>query len=113
RRSTQELGTRTWTLQRQPGVAKSQRTHHALGWQLALAFSPRAGIPSWPRSFRKSLNERTATRRTRGVLGGRSERVVQQVLVATVAELAESGYRAFRMDAVSAAARVNKTTIYR
>jgi AcrR family transcriptional regulator len=47
------------------------------------------------------------------VLGGRSARVVQQVLVATVAELAESGYRAFRMDAVSAAAGVNKTTIYR
>jgi len=59
------------------------------------------------------LTERTETRRTRGVLGGRSERVVQQVLVATVAELAESGYRAFRMDAVSAAAGVNKTTIYR
>jgi AcrR family transcriptional regulator len=47
------------------------------------------------------------------VLGGRSERVVQQVLVATVAELAESGYRAFRMDVVSEAAGVNKTTIYR
>jgi AcrR family transcriptional regulator len=47
------------------------------------------------------------------VLGGRSERVVQQVLKATVAELAESGYRAFRMDAVSGAAGVNKTTIYR
>ena len=47
------------------------------------------------------------------MLGGRSERVVQQVLVATVAELAQSGYRAFRMDAVSAAAGVNKTTIYR
>jgi AcrR family transcriptional regulator len=47
------------------------------------------------------------------VLGGRSERVVQQVLVATVAELAESGYRTFRMDAVSTAAGVNKTTIYR
>jgi AcrR family transcriptional regulator len=47
------------------------------------------------------------------VLGGRSERVVQQVLVATVAELAKSGYGEFRMDAVSATARVNKTTIYR
>jgi AcrR family transcriptional regulator len=47
------------------------------------------------------------------VLGGRSERVVQQVLAATVAELAESGYRSFRMDAVSASAEVNKTTIYR
>lgn len=53
------------------------------------------------------------TRRTSGVLGGRSERVVQQVLAATVAELAEGGYRALRMDAVSAAAGVNKTTIYR
>jgi AcrR family transcriptional regulator len=47
------------------------------------------------------------------VLGGRSERIVQQVLVATVAELAESGYGAFRMDAVSTSAGVNKTTIYR
>ena len=47
------------------------------------------------------------------MLGGRSDRVVHQVLVATVAELAESGYRAFRMEAVSAAAGVNKTTIYR
>jgi AcrR family transcriptional regulator len=47
------------------------------------------------------------------VLGGRSERVVPQVLVATVAELAESGSRAFRMDVVSTSAGVNKTTIYR
>lgn len=47
------------------------------------------------------------------MLGGRSERVVQEVLVATVGELAESGYGAFRMDAVCAAAGVNKTTIYR
>jgi AcrR family transcriptional regulator len=63
--------------------------------------------------LREILSERTETRRTRGVLGGRSERVVQQVLVATVAELAASGYRAFRMDVVSAEAGVNKTTIYR
>ncbi|HVY30796.1 MAG TPA: TetR/AcrR family transcriptional regulator [Polyangiaceae bacterium] len=61
----------------------------------------------------KALSQPTKTRRTQGVLGGRSERVVQRVLVATVAELGESGYRAFRMDAVSAAAGVNKTTIYR
>lgn len=47
------------------------------------------------------------------MLGGRSERVVERVLAATVAELAASGYRGFRMDAVSAAAGVNKTTIYR
>lgn len=38
---------------------------------------------------------------------------MQQVLVATIAELAVSGYGAFRMDAVSLAAGVNKTTIYR
>lgn len=59
------------------------------------------------------LNKRAQTRRTRGVLGGRSQRIVEQVLAATVAELADSGYAAFRMDAVSAAAGVNKTTIYR
>lgn len=47
------------------------------------------------------------------MLGGRSERVVERVLTASVAELAESGYRAFRVDEVSAAAGVNKTTIYR
>ena len=47
------------------------------------------------------------------MLGGRSERVVQQVLEATVSELAASGYRAFRVDAVSTLAGVNKTTIYR
>jgi AcrR family transcriptional regulator len=38
---------------------------------------------------------------------------VQRVLAAAVGELAESGYRAFRVDAVSASAGVNKTTIYR
>lgn len=59
------------------------------------------------------MTKRTATRRTRGVLGGRSERVVRSVLEATVGELAASGYHAFRMDAVSTAAGVNKTTIYR
>lgn len=59
------------------------------------------------------MTQRTKTRRTSGVLGGRSERVVQQVLEATVAELAASGYRAFRMDQVSERAGVNKTTIYR
>ncbi len=62
---------------------------------------------------RQTLTERTETRRTKGVLGGRSKRVVEQVLAATVAELAESGYRAFRMDVVSTSASVNKTTIYR
>lgn len=59
------------------------------------------------------LTDPTPTRRTRGVLGGRSERVAQSVLAAAVAELAESGYAAFRMDAVCTSAAVNKTTIYR
>ena len=47
------------------------------------------------------------------MLGGRSQRVVRQVLAATVAELADSGYRAFRVDTVTIRAGVNKTTIYR
>jgi AcrR family transcriptional regulator len=56
---------------------------------------------------------RSSTRRTQGVLGGRSEQVVRRVLDAALVELAHSGYAAFRMEAVSAAAEVNKTTIYR
>lgn len=59
------------------------------------------------------MTERTKTRRTSGVLGGRSDLIVRQVLEAAVAELAASGYSAFRMDWVSAGAGVNKTTIYR
>lgn len=47
------------------------------------------------------------------MLGGRSERVVNDVLAATVAELATSGYRRFRVSAVSTTAGVNKTSIYR
>jgi AcrR family transcriptional regulator len=39
--------------------------------------------------------------------------VVEGVLAAAVTELARSGYRAFRMDAVVEAAGVNKTTVYR
>jgi AcrR family transcriptional regulator len=57
---------------------------------------------------------KVVTRRTTGVLaGGRSERVVKHVLEASVAELAQSGYSAFRIDQVAAKAGVNKTTIYR
>jgi AcrR family transcriptional regulator len=54
-----------------------------------------------------------STRRTQGILGGRSEQVVSRVLDAAIAELARSGYHGFRMDAVAARAVVNKTTIYR
>ena len=56
---------------------------------------------------------RGAARRTQGVLGGRSDDVVRRVLDAAVAELARSGFAAFRMDEVVSRARVNKTTIYR
>jgi AcrR family transcriptional regulator len=54
-----------------------------------------------------------SSRRTQGVLGGRSERVVRRVLDAAIAELARSGYHGFRMDVVASRAAVNKTTIYR
>jgi AcrR family transcriptional regulator len=58
----------------------------------------------------------TPTRRpvTRGIrLGGRSGRVVVDVLSAAAAELAARGYAAFRVDGVASAAGVNKTTVYR
>jgi AcrR family transcriptional regulator len=63
-------------------------------------------------AMRRRRSARSA-RRTQGILGGRSERVVRRVLEAAIAELARSGYAGFRMDAVAAAAAVNKTTIYR
>lgn len=46
-------------------------------------------------------------------VGGRSERVVRDVLQAAAKELARTGYAALRMDDVAAAAGVNKTTVYR
>jgi len=52
-------------------------------------------------------------RRTKGVLGGRSDDVVRQALDAGLAELARSGYARFRMEEVAARAGVNRTTIYR
>jgi AcrR family transcriptional regulator len=52
-------------------------------------------------------------RRTKGILGGRSDEVVRHVLDAAIVELARSGYAGFRMDEVAARARVNRTTIYR
>lgn len=45
--------------------------------------------------------------------GGRSARVVEQVLTTTVELLGESGYGALRIDEVAARSGVNKTTIYR
>ncbi len=46
-------------------------------------------------------------------VGGRSARVVAEVLRATAEELAKVGYLALRMDDVARAAGVNKTTVYR
>jgi AcrR family transcriptional regulator len=45
--------------------------------------------------------------------GGRSARVVEQVLMTTVELLGASGYGALRIDEVAATSGVNKTTIYR
>lgn len=45
--------------------------------------------------------------------GGRSARVVEEVLTATVELLAEHGYAALRVDEVAGRSGVNKTTIYR
>lgn len=45
--------------------------------------------------------------------GGRSARVVEQVLTATIELLAEHGYAALRVDEVAGRSGVNKTTIYR
>lgn len=54
-----------------------------------------------------------SSRRTLGILGGRSDRIVRRVLDAAIAELARSGYAGFQMEAVASRAAVNKTTIYR
>lgn len=54
-----------------------------------------------------------SSRRTQGILGGRSEQVVRRTLDAAIVELARSGYAGFQMEAVAARAGVNKTTIYR
>lgn len=53
------------------------------------------------------------SRRTQGVLGGRSDEVVRRVLDAALVELSRSGYADFRMEALASGAGVNKTTIYR
>ena len=52
-------------------------------------------------------------RRTKGILGGRSDEVVRHVVDAAIIELARSGFAEFRMDEVAARAGVNRTTIYR
>ncbi len=59
-------------------------------------------------------NHHHASRRTMGArTGGRSERVVRDVIRATVAELGKVGYGALRVEDVAERAGVNKTTVYR
>jgi AcrR family transcriptional regulator len=55
-----------------------------------------------------------AARRTVGArVGGRSERVVRDVLRAAINELGRTGYVALRVEDVAERAGVNKTTVYR
>ena len=70
------------------------------------AFDPAPPVPpsSKPRQSRRTANLRT---------GGRSERVVRDVLRAAMDELSKSGYGPMRVDEVAARAGVNKTTVYR
>jgi AcrR family transcriptional regulator len=56
-----------------------------------------------------SASRRTAGQRT----GGRSSRVVEDVIDATAKELARVGYAKLRVEQVAEKAGVNKTTIYR
>src|SRR3984885_1261290 len=69
-----------------------------------MAAQPTATTASHPaRAIRAGLPRR----------GGRSARVVAEVLRATAEELARVGYAALRMEDVARAAGVNKTTVYR
>jgi AcrR family transcriptional regulator len=62
----------------------------------------------------RSTAAASPARRTVGArVGGRSERVVRQVIRATVTELGRVGYGALRVDDVASKAGVNKTTVYR
>ena len=58
--------------------------------------------------------EERRKRRTMGArTGGRSERVVREVLRAAIEELTRIGFEALRVEEVAARAGVNKTTVYR
>lgn len=66
----------------------------------------------------KSLSPRAVSRRPRASapkprVGGRSARVVSEVLTATLEVFGEQGYAGLSVEEVAARAGVNKTTIYR
>jgi AcrR family transcriptional regulator len=66
-----------------------------------------------PHDDDEALQRKRRTGEHAARVGGRSERVVRDVLGAAAKELARAGYAALRMDDVAAAAGVNKTTVYR
>jgi AcrR family transcriptional regulator len=65
------------------------------------------------RSHMDTPDGRLGRNHPRAKRGGRSERVVRDVLRAVAVELANAGYAALRVDDVAVRAGVNKTTIYR
>jgi AcrR family transcriptional regulator len=70
-------------------------------------------VSAWEHMPRSNVVPAGPGRRTRGILGGRSEQVARRVLDAAVAELAAVGYAGFRVERVASRAAVNKTTVYR
>jgi AcrR family transcriptional regulator len=68
----------------------------------------RESMPSEP-----SLHESTGRRTSGARPGGRSERVVRDILEATAIEIGRSGYANLGIDEIAARAGVAKTTIYR
>jgi AcrR family transcriptional regulator len=71
---------------------------------VAPAASVTPATPAAPASGRRTVGART---------GGRSKRVVDDVLRAALDEIVRSGYAALRVEDVAARAGVNKTTVYR
>src|SRR5260221_10727285 len=64
-------------------------------------------------STRGVSKAKPGARKARPRTGGRSARVVNEVLAATLEVFAEHGYAGMSVEAVAARAGVNKTTIYR
>src|SRR5882724_3495319 len=69
--------------------------------------------PAKTESTRRVSKPRPRPRKARPRTGGRSARVVTEVLSATLEVFAEQGYAGVSVEAVAARAGVNKTTIYR
>src|SRR5260221_147731 len=61
----------------------------------------------------RRVNKPRSVRQARPRTGGRSARVVSEVLSATLEVFAEQGYAGLSIEAVALRAGVNKTTVYR